>query len=135
MSKILIALSLLGLVISGCGQATSDPITVTQQFAYTAVGDDGIMNQANVIQIRMALSEDSLINNWNVCTIAVEAPSAMPLVRDTVTADILITTGPTYYFAIKTADEVLNWSLISNIAAKTYPDNTAPSAIGDFDVL
>jgi hypothetical protein len=46
-----------------------------------------------------------------------------------------LTAGTTYYFAVKTADEVPNWAAISNVVSAATIDNIAPAAINDLSVL
>lgn len=148
------------LFMVGCSMVGSDPVTINQQFAYTATGDDGIVGQASLTQIRAALSADDLINDWDNCLIINEHTPWISQVRDSLSVDVIVNTGIDYYFATKIADEVQpfrsgahwhidstvipwdttaltpqgrNWSMLSNIITRNYPDVTAPSPIGDFD--
>lgn len=128
---ILLALTLL--LVVGCSHVGSDPVTIPQPFTYIAPGDDGIEGQASLTQIRMALSASDLQTNWDNCTIISEHTPWSPGVRDTIDVSVEVETGVDYYFALKVADEVLNWSVLSNIITRSYPDVTPPSPVGDFD--
>ena len=132
--KHLIAIIILALFV-GCVPIESDPVMVTQAFSYTAVGDDGIDGQADIIQIRMSLDQDSLLSHWNNCSVILEAPSPPPLTKDTVSAQFNVDIGSEYFFAIKTVDDWGNWSGPSNIVTIIFPDTIAPLAIGDFDAV
>lgn len=123
------------LLIVGCAGVESEPVTITQEFSYTATGDDGIVDQAAMVQIRMAQTQDSLVSYWDACSIVIETVPWAPTVNDTLTVQITIETGVTYYFAIKIADEIPNWSGLSNVVILTFPDVTGPSPIGDFDAV
>ena len=116
----------------GCKQTQADPVDVTFMLGWTATGDDGIIGTAFEYDGRVAMSEDSLNNNWNSCiqwiTGITPSPSGQP---ELYTFILSVETEQTYYFAIKVADEVSNWSLISNILIKYIPDDIAPAAIID----
>lgn len=129
--KKLIALMLLAFI--GCTAVESDPALMDVPFAYTATGDDMAVGQASVVHIRVALSASELQNNWDGCTIV---SSHMPWasgVKDTIVVQVSVETGVDYFFAVKIADEVPNWSGLSNIIVRNFADTTAPLPIGDFD--
>lgn len=129
-----VALAILtALAFSGCTPVESDPVSVTVPFAYTATGDDGMMGQANQTEIRMAQTSDSLINNWNACQIISDHFPWASGIKDTILVTFNAETGVPYFFALKIADEVPNWSLLSNIITRTFPDTDAPLAVTDFD--
>ena len=133
--KYLIAIILLAM-LAGCVPVESDPVTLTQGLVYTAAGDDGIFgDQADRAQIRIAMSIDSLENNWDDCRIVSDTTPWLAGVRDTIYFSAEITTGPAYYYAIKIADEKPNWSGLSNIVTVIYEDVTAPPAVGDLDAV
>ena len=116
----------------GCKQVDSDPVTITFPLHYTATGDDGIIGQAAVAQIRMATSMSDLADNWSSCVIISEHVPWAPGVLDTVVVSCEVVTGVDYYIGIKLCDEAANWSLLSNVITRNFPDVTSPSPVGDF---
>jgi hypothetical protein len=133
MMKLACVLILALALLSGCQTAQSDPTSVITSFTYTAPGDDGAVGQASVTQIRMALTSDSLVSNWEDCWIVSEHVPWAPGVKDTIMVTVSIETGVPYFFAVKVADEVPNWSLLSNIISRTYADVDMPIPVTDFD--
>jgi len=112
--------------------ATSNPQLNAIDLAWTAPGDDINTGTASSYDIRYSTS---IINdaNWSSATQVIGEPS--PSVAGssesfTVTG---LSASTTYYFAIKTDDEIPNTSALSNIpsAATSAPDVTAPAAISD----
>lgn len=107
-------------------QANGTNVTLS----WTAPGDDGDQGRATTYDIRYSTTQ--LTNgNWNL---AVQI-SGEPAPQVAGSQEEFTVTGlqpeVTYYFAIKTADEVPNWSAISNIVHTTTPDQTPPAAIND----
>jgi hypothetical protein len=106
---------------------TDNSVTLT----WTAPGDDGDQGQATTYDIRY---DTSYIGNdtWGSCTPVSGEPSPQPPgSAETFTVDNL-QPGVTYYFAIKTYDEVPNYSLLSNIPSATIGSgNIPPAAITD----
>ena len=97
---------------------------------WTAPGDDGTVGTAAQYDIRYstALITDA---NFNSATQApnLPAPSAAGTSE---TFDVTgLTENTTYYFALKTADEVPNSSGLSNVTQATTPDATAPADVVD----
>ena len=108
-------------------QATSTTVTLN----WTAPGDDGNAGQASQYDIRYSTST---INeaNWN-SAIQVDGE---PLPQTAGSAESFTVTGlqpgTDYYFAIRTADEVPNWSVLSNVVLRaTDPEATPPADIAD----
>ncbi len=111
----------------------SNPTQSTIELAWTSPGDDENIGTASYYDIRYSLS---LIDesNWDLATQVSGEPT--PLVAGTSQSFIVTGLNPatTYYFAIKTADEVPNISDISNVVSMTTgdtPDNTPPGVISD----
>ncbi|MDF1545870.1 MAG: fibronectin type III domain-containing protein, partial [bacterium] len=107
--------------------ATDSTITIS----WTAPGDDGAAGTATVYDIRYS---STIINvqNWDSAVQITDEPT--PLLAGTTQSYTLegLSQGVGYFFAIKTADEVPNWSGLSNIlAVATAGDNTPPAAIND----
>ncbi len=98
--------------------AGADTIDLT----WTAPGDDGNVGRAGAYELRFATSPISgadTLGWWNGAASAGVLPP--PLVagsREQFTV-IGLTTGTTYYFVIRTADEVPNWSGFSNQSVRT----------------
>jgi phosphodiesterase/alkaline phosphatase D-like protein len=113
-------------------QVTHNSITVF----WTTPGDDGTVGTASEFDLRYSTSPITATNfasatRWT----AMPAPAA-PGTRQNVTVTGL-QPNTTYYFAIKTADEVPNWSGISNVfnrATLAAPDLTRPAAVVPLNV-
>ena len=110
------------LAVSSC---TSSSCILT----WTARGDDGTTGRASYYDIRYSTST---INDSNWASAAQVANENSPLSAtssETFTVNGL-SSATTYYFALKTGDEVPNWSALSNVASRTTgsgPDVTPPS--------
>ncbi len=114
--------------------SVSNPTDNSVTLSWTAVGDDGNIGQASQYEIRYSTSPITAIN-WSSATIVSNPP-----VPDTAgTAETFVVNElyqeTTYYFAVKTADEIPNWSDLSNIVSATTIDLTAPAAIIDLSAL
>jgi len=100
---------------------------------WTAPGDDGTTGTAASYTVKFSTSPITNAN-WAAATTVpgVPAPHAAGTAESlTVTG---LTPGVTYYFAIKTSDEVPNTSGLSNVVSGTPTgDQTAPAAITDLD--
>ncbi len=110
-----------------CGSPTRTSITLT----WIAVGDDGAAGQAASYDLRYATAPITGAN-WGAATQAVAGPS--PRVAGQSESFVVpdLTAGTTYYFALKVADEVPNWSGMSNVPSATTlppPDTTPPAAV------
>ena len=109
---------------------SSNSVTLT----WTAPGDDDNVGTASQYDIRYSTL---VINdgNWGSASQAINEPDP----QNAGVAEFFVvenlSPGTTYYFAIKAADEVPNWSVISNIAsATTDPEQEAPSDIADLHI-
>ncbi len=112
------------------GNATNTSIVLT----WTAPGDDSVNGRATSYDIRYSTVAITTAN-WNSATQVTSepAPKSSGLTETfTVTG---LQNGTTYYFAIKTADEVPNWSGLSNIANKSTLDQIAPASIQDLSAI
>ena len=109
------------------GTVTEDSVELT----WTAPGDDGSSGTAAQYDSRYSLNpiaDDTDFDNATAVA-GVPAPQAAGSSESfTVTG---LSSGTTYYFAIKTADEVPNWSGLSTTSTTTVSDTTAPAAVGD----
>ncbi len=111
---------------------SASPTSIT--LTWTAPGDDGDVGTASQYDLRYSTS---LITeaNWNQATSVSGVPSpqsAGSAESFTVTG---LTPGTTYYFAIKAADEMANWSTLSNVASvATDPEEDAPANVSNLAV-
>jgi hypothetical protein len=98
--------------------AQSAPGTVLLQ--WTAPGDDSISGTASRYDIRFSLFPITE-QNFSFCSgpSSLPRPSAPGTVQQCTVLGLL--PGMRYYFAHKTADERLNWSKLSNVAAYAEP--------------
>ena len=108
------------------GTVTSSSIDLS----WTAPGDDGATGTATTYDVRYSTSTITA-GNWASATQATGEPA--PSVAGS--AETFTVTGlsesTTYFFAIKTSDEVPNESVISNVPSATTADGTAPDAVAD----
>jgi prepilin-type N-terminal cleavage/methylation domain-containing protein len=95
--------------------AVASPTTTSLDVSWTAPGDDGAVGTATTYDLRYSTST---INeaNWATATEVTGEPT--PSVAGTSESMTVngLTEGTTYYFALKTSDEVPNESSISNVA-------------------
>ncbi|MCD6250374.1 MAG: fibronectin type III domain-containing protein, partial [candidate division Zixibacteria bacterium] len=111
----------------GAGSATATGLTLT----WTATGDDGSTGTASEYDIRYStLPIDA--GNWSSATQLTGEPS--PQIAGSSESFVVtgLTSATSYYFALMTADEVPNWSGMSNVASgSTSGETTSPSAIAN----
>ena len=126
------------LLVAGEGQAaiqaeaaSSNEVTLT----WTAPGDDGDVGTASEYDLRYS---ESLITdaNWDQ---AVQV-SGLPSPQSSGSSESFTVTGlnpgTTYYFALKAADEMLNWSSLSNVvSATTDQEQIAPAQVTDLHMI
>jgi phosphodiesterase/alkaline phosphatase D-like protein len=100
---------------------------------WTPVGDDGNTGTATAYDLRYSTSPINASNFDSAIPATGEA-----VARATDLGEGFSVTGlnssTTYYFALKVADEVPNWSVISNVPNGTTlpaPDTTPPSAVAN----
>ena len=114
--------------------AQTTPTSV--QLTWTTPGDDSLSGTAASFDLRYATSAITAANfasatRWT----GTPAPTA-PGTTQSVTVSGL-NPATTYWFAIKTADEVPNWSAISNILSVTTPvaaDAIRPAAVASLTI-
>ncbi|HET9252917.1 MAG TPA: fibronectin type III domain-containing protein [Candidatus Eisenbacteria bacterium] len=124
-----------GLAAPAAAQTSADSSVV---LLWTAPGDDGNVGRAATYQMRYRTSNVSgtdTLTWWNAATPVTGLPTpSIAGATDSMRVRGL-TPLTTYYFIIRTADEVPNWSAFSNIAVKTTSgDLTAPAAVADLTV-
>ncbi|MBI4993214.1 MAG: fibronectin type III domain-containing protein, partial [Candidatus Magasanikbacteria bacterium] len=113
--------------------AASNPGQTSVHLTWTAPGDDGSIGTANTYDVRYSTSNITE-GDWSSATQASGEPT--PSIAGT--GESMTATGlsanTTYYFAMKTSDEVLNTSSLSNVPSATTligADITAPAAVTD----
>ncbi len=107
----------------------SNPTTSSVRLSWTAPGDDGAVGTASQYDVRYSTSLATLIG-WTNATQASDEP--VPSVAGTAESFTVtgLNSGTTYYFGIKTADEVPNWSNLSNTTSiATTIEQVAPGAV------
>ncbi len=132
-----------GELSGGGGSDTTPPVAVSNLAAptsgstnvnltWTAPGDDNTTGTAASYDIRYSTSTITT-GNWASATQVTGEPT--PAVAGTSQSFNVtgITASTTYYFAIRTKDEVPNESALSNVVSKTTTsvDTTAPAAISN----
>jgi hypothetical protein len=131
-------LAMLGLLVHPHPAAAQTSADSTITLHWTASGDDGAVGTATSYDLRYrtaAISGTDTLSWWNAATrvTGLPAPSASGV------ADSMRVRGltplTTYYFILKVADEIPNWSGYSNVAVKaTSGDVTAPASIADLTI-
>jgi hypothetical protein len=134
---ILLALALMGLVVVAHAPAAHAATSVdsTATLTWSAPGDDGTSGRAARYEMRyrsVAIAGTDTASWWN----AAATVAAMPAPGASGTVDSVQVHGLdptlTWYFILRTADEVPNWSYYSNAAIRSpYVDAVAPAAIAD----
>jgi phosphodiesterase/alkaline phosphatase D-like protein len=103
------------------------------QVSWTTPGDDSLTGTATSFDLRYSTSQITAANfasapRWN----STPTPAAPGTRQSAVVSGL--TPNTTYYFAIKTGDEVPNWAGISNIISRATlaaPDTIRPESIAD----
>lgn len=121
--------------VTSTGEASAQQAWNSVTLSWTTPGDDGLLGTAAQFDIRYATSPITAASfasatRW---TTGVPAPAASGAQQSVMVTGLSPAT--TYYFAIKTADEVPNWAGLSNVVSRTTavaPDvvRPAPLAIG-----
>lgn len=128
---LLAALSL-GSASPTLAQTTWNSITLT----WTTPGDDSLTGTASQFDLRYSTSPITTANFASATRFLGTPTPAAPGSSQSAVVNGL-TPNTTYYFAIKTADDVPNWSLISNVVSKATlaaPDTIRPVAIANVSV-
>ena len=98
--------------------AASHPTCNSIALNWTSPGDDGSTGIANGYDIRYSTSL-IIEDNWDEATQCEEEPTPQTAGISETFAVTGLSPGTTYYFALKTADEVPNWSGLSNVSSMT----------------
>jgi hypothetical protein len=134
----LAAALLLGLTLLAADAAAQTAADSSVTLLWTAPGDDGNVGTASQYALRyrtVPVSGTDTLTWWNAATPVTGLPAPHPAgSTDSVTVRGLQPLT-TYYFIVRAADEVPNWSTFSNVAMKTTSgDATAPAAIANLTV-
>lgn len=114
-------LLLLAPVICYAQGAGADSVTLV----WTAPGDDGMIGTASNYEMRVSQTPITLAN-WTAASVVSGLPSPMLAgTRQSVTVRGL-SSGTTYYFAIRSVDDNGNWSGLSNVLRWDWVYDTAP---------
>jgi phosphodiesterase/alkaline phosphatase D-like protein len=111
--------------------AASNATTTSIDLAWTAPGDDGSTGTASSYDIRYSTSAIDE-TNWSSATQVLGEPAPQAAGSSEAVTVSGLASDTTYYFAIKTADEVGNISAVSNSPSETTlvdTDTTAPDAV------
>jgi len=129
---ILISLSISSDAFAGLSTFIITDSTVTLR--WTAPGDDDEEGQASSYDIRYSFSMIDE-NNWETAGQAANPPLPAPAgSQEVFTVDDLVP-DKTYYLAIKTSDEMYNWSPLSNVVEFSTLDNIPPGSISDLEAM
>jgi hypothetical protein len=108
-------------------QVTATSVKLT----WTTPGDDSLVGTASQFDIRYSTSPITAASFGSATAVsAVPAPGAPGTLQSLTVSGL--TPSTTYWFAMKTADDVPNWSGMSNVVSRTTlaaPDATRPAAI------
>lgn len=111
--------------------STSDPTTNSIKLTWTAPGDDGNTGTASQYDIRYSTSTITEAN-WNSATQCNGEPTPKVATSSESFTVTGLSSNTTYYFAIKTSDEVPNWSGLSNVPSDATEPNDS-SSLTDID--
>ena len=105
--------------------ATSSPTTSSLTLTWTAPGDDGTTGTATTYDVRYLTSGAVVTTNWASATQATGEPT--PHIAGTGETFVVsgLTASTVYYFGLETADEVPNWSAVSNSPSGTTSSGAA----------
>jgi hypothetical protein len=100
-----------------------DSVTVR----WTATGDDGNVGTAAVYDLRMS-GEPITLASWEQATAIDGLPAPLPAGSAQSVVVHGLTSGTTYYFAIRVRDDAGNWSDLSNVVRWDGLDTAPPAA-------
>ncbi len=110
--------------------ATSSPTASSITLTWTAPGDDGNTGTATTYDIRYSTSTITA-GNWASATQVTGEPAPLAAGNNQSMTITGLAADTTYYFAIETADEVPNWSGLSNVPSGKTSDTVAPAAVSN----
>ncbi len=124
-----LTISIALLAVASAAAAQTTPTSI--QLSWTAPGDDGTQGTASQYDLRYSTSTITAANFANAARFnGTPTPSASGTTQTaTVTG---LNPSTTYFFAIKSADDMDNWSAMSNVVTKATPaapDLSPPGAL------
>ena len=131
-SLVLLVVGLFAGVVGDSQEAHAQQAWNSVTLTWTTPGDDSLSGTASQFDIRYSTSPITAANFLSATrfSTAVPAPAAPGTSQSAVVTGLSAAT--TYYFAIKTGDEVPNWANVSNVVSKTTataPDVIRPAAL------
>ncbi len=117
--------------VMGTGSASAQITHNSVTLSWTTPGDDSLVGTASAFDIRYSAAIINAANFASATPVTGAPVPAAPGTRQTFTVSNL-TPNTSYWFAIKTADEVPNWALISNVIQRTTlaaPDTQRPAPL------
>jgi hypothetical protein len=118
-------------------QPDIQPKGETVTMFWTAPGDDGLVGQAFMYDIRCSTLEvgSDTAAWWDAADTCTGEPAPAPAGRRQSFVVIGLDPEQVYYFAVRTADECLNWSEISNIYSNKYFAGADINDDGEINIL
>lgn len=114
--------------------AASPPTQTSITLSWTAPGDDGNVGQASQYDLRYS-TQPITSQNFSSAIIVQNVPAPLIAGSSEEFAVTGLDPGTLYYFALKAADEVPNWSGMSNVVSQTTANETsAPGNIVDLTI-
>ena len=113
----------------------TNPTSTTLTLRWTAPGDDGSTGTAASYDVRYMTGLAITESNWNSANQCTGEPTPGPAGSSEIYMVNGLSPSTTYYFALKTADEVPNWSPISNRPQGTTKDGGGATTTVSFDPL
>ena len=132
----LVLVSIIGVGLTS-GPSAAQTVTYNSvQVSWTAPGDDSLTGTASQYDLRYSTAAITATNFASATRWTGTPTPTAPGTRQTAVVSGL-NSNTTYYFALKTADEVPNWSGISNVISRTTlaaPDTTRPAQISSLSI-
>jgi len=116
---------LLGLLLLAIAPALAIGAPDSVVVRWTAPGDDGSVGTATAYDLRVSTAPITA-GNFSSATPVDGLPAPRPSGTSQRVAIGGLTSGTTYYFALRTVDDAGNWSPISNVAVWNGTFDTAP---------
>lgn len=111
-----------------------NPAENSLTLTWTAPGDDANQGTATQYDIRYSRSPIHTESDWDAATQLNNPPIPLPAGSSEILTITNLSSNIGYYFSLKTSDESLNWSDLSNCASVTYCVGWAePRLIVDLD--